>query len=604
MFVASTGCRKILFQKDTMRQLTRRQKVTWGLGALILMATYYALVAIHGSTNYIADSAKGAFVVDNPETVHSHPDSHVQKIPKIQEELPFQNHSTKVATTETITHEEKNTLASTTNQTVSPTPVNSLEMAMEEVIRIFIRDPQKAEEYLRLYPLEKFRFFVYDLPKKLRWDTIVQCVEEKYKIFHEEHKHLDICPWMSRRCAQTNALGAYNGRRYNRNADAVIAQALVEYQGPLRTTDPEKAELFIVPFPASAYCMCNHMKGREKLCSRSVGPNWIENKLVPHLSPIYNATTNAHKHVFLNSLIRGPAQVSFDRVPGRPVVWTLDQKGKKKGSFDNTTFIIPYANLHPDYGPNHVPPGGDPSKVTKKYSLVSDINRITVVSGSLERQLFVEHARPYLEEHANMLGGMPVKVALPELANNSKTKDQANSNATSAAAVFDENGGLQRFQDAILCPTLRGDTPTQKRFFDALLSGCIPVLFKYSANDGKEITYAGEGEADNRAFYPFAQGTFPGMPRMGLNYSELVVELELGNISSAFSLLDELIRNKMDQVIRPKQKEIARSANLFTYGLGKDALLAPNTIVGLLVQTRHFLLFREKERIPVAELSR
>jgi len=118
---------------------------------------------------------------------------------------------------------------------------------------------EAADAYIRRMPGRRFRFYVYDeLPTEYTWQHISKCIEMKY-IANAAAK--DYCDWGSSVCtvvsdddnvnttttASVSAL--YTKRRFNRNGDVVTAKIFTEYAGPMRTRDPAKADLFVVPYP-------------------------------------------------------------------------------------------------------------------------------------------------------------------------------------------------------------------------------------------------------------------------------------------------------------------------------------------------------------------
>ena len=67
---------------------------------------------------------------------------------------------------------------------------------------------------------------------------------------------------------------------------------------------------------------------------------------------------------------------------------------------------------------------------------------------------------------------------------------------------------------SVFCFAPPGDDPYTKRIFDILLSGCIPVVFTYSAGGGSSWWYSG-GPLVSESF-PFAEE---------LDWGRLVVEV-------------------------------------------------------------------------------
>jgi hypothetical protein len=147
----------------------------------------------------------------------------------------------------------------------------------------------------------------------------------------------------------------------------------------------------------------------------------------------------------------------------------------------------------------------------------------------------------------------------------------------------------QAYRESIFCPCLRGDEPPQKRFFDALLSGCIPVVLDHPSSELPHRSYFASNAHSNRITYPLAKGSFANDTEMGIDYSELVVAInETCNFNCMMPILEDLIVNHPD-IIREKQENIARYASLFSYGMEENGMQFPDAILGMLVQVRHYV---------------
>lgn len=125
---------------------------------------------------------------------------------------------------------------------------------LDGVVRLLL-PPDQANEYNKQHA--DFQFYVYDdLPAMYQWQYIAKCIEGRF--LHWSHctsktdlSCLSNCDWASSVCTETHATsGLYSRRRFNRNADLLLAQVFQQYRGPLRTLDPNRASLFVVPYAA------------------------------------------------------------------------------------------------------------------------------------------------------------------------------------------------------------------------------------------------------------------------------------------------------------------------------------------------------------------
>lgn len=162
---------------------------------------------------------------------------------------------------------------------------------------------------------------------------------------------------------------------------------------------------------------------------------------------------------------------------------------------------------------------------------------------------------------------------------------------------------MKLYRESIFCPVFRGDTPQQKRFFDAILSGCIPVVFSHHflQNEQDEMystSYFSPHSGTTSRVYPWAKGSFGDKyPEMGIEYSKLVIEIEetaLGeticDVKCMVKTL-EILLTKDPAALKEKQNTIARYARLFSYGLQHNAFQYVDAMSALLVRARHYALY-------------
>jgi hypothetical protein len=117
------------------------------------------------------------------------------------------------------------------------------------------------------------------------------------------------------------------------------------------------------------------------------------------------------------------------------------------------------------------------------------------------------------------------------------------------------------YQDSTFCPCLPGDTVTQKRFFDVILSGCIPVVLKFRHPAYDSWHPFERSKIDNTV--PFAHPLQYG-PDLLINYSTFVVQADSPKDLS--QTMANIIMNPEE--LRRRQTAMARVAPILTYGLG------------------------------------
>mmetsp|Transcript_6879 Transcript_6879/g.12003 ORF Transcript_6879/g.12003 Transcript_6879/m.12003 type:complete len:242 (-) Transcript_6879:94-819(-) len=168
------------------------------------------------------------------------------------------------------------------------------------------------------------------------------------------------------------------------------------------------------------------------------------------------------------------------------------------------------------------------------------------------------------------------------------------------------------YQDSVFCLILPGDGCPQKRFFDVMLNGCIPLVlyFKESDEDGYPTFYQWSNSCSIRRTYPYAKGTFFEDAAAGIDYTSLVVTFDgLSGFDDLKPSIEAALQDK-ERLIRIRQT-IRNYVTLFSYGLPtssssssslsdvKDKAdtgelsssfsYAPDAFMATLVSIRHYL---------------
>jgi len=365
----------------------------------------------------------------------------------------------------------------------------SITNVLDSVVRILLPHLE-AEEYIQKYPGESFKFYVYQLPEQYTWRGVSQCIANKFP------SNASACDWGSSVCTEVfSNSGLYSKRRFNRNGDVVLAKILDEYEGPLKTLDPREADLPVVPYPSAGDCEC---RMRSAKCWKDIPKEELRDGLVGKLA-YFNASTK-HKHLFLDSAIQRVMHPYFrdDHLQDSPgLVTTL---GPTRSCSNDKAFtcegllVIPYTNTNPRNQPNAAPP-----KPFRERPLAMSAFMSTKIAGNgaVRASFFKE-----LTARNGTLAGLPIA------ASGFKTR-----------SIRGESGISEAYHDSVFCPCLRGDAPPQKRVFDAMLSGCIPVVLEYDpTGDQHYPSHFTSGTWTTRQTYPYVRGTFSGYDNMGIDY--------------------------------------------------------------------------------------
>jgi hypothetical protein len=157
------------------------------------------------------------------------------------------------------------------------------------------------------------------------------------------------------------------------------------------------------------------------------------------------------------------------------------------------------------------------------------------------------------------------------------------------------------YNESIFCPCLPGDLAWQKRFFDALISGCIPVVLKFDTPNlpGGKSWFLPEGESGELASvqqaYPFAKGAFGGKTDIEIDYESFVLEVPIDvksqdNVSGVVKSMEAILSDPFE--LRRRQLAMMKSALSFTYGMGKDAHQHDDAFSRILKTVRYYLDYR------------
>jgi hypothetical protein len=131
---------------------------------------------------------------------------------------------------------------------------------------------------------------------------------------------------------------------------------------------------------------------------------------------------------------------------------------------------------------------------------------------------------------------------------------------------------LQAYEDSVFCPVLAGDTAWQNRFFDVIMSGCLPVVLSWRIPEDNATSWfvphynARPSTSTIQESYPFFNE---------LDYEAFVIqapgnESDERDVSSILKVMEEMLLHQPEG-IRRRQMLLKDAAIAFTYGLGEDS---------------------------------
>lgn len=208
---------------------------------------------------------------------------------------------------------------------------------------------------------DNFRFYVYDdLPREYTYQGITECIAELYP------RNTSNCDFATTLCTQSYShMARYSKRRFNRNADLVMAKIFSQYRGPLRTYNAHEADLFIVPYPSTGHCEC---RMRHERCVQDV-PEAEVDALIHNLT-FFNAST-MHRHLFLSSIDYLDTYPYFLNHK-MPLITTIGPAKTCELDKPCGKIVIPYANLNPE---------NQPSVITKERFMQKRMYAVSAADG-------------------------------------------------------------------------------------------------------------------------------------------------------------------------------------------------------------------------------
>lgn len=435
----------------------------------------------------------------------------------------------------------------------------------------------KANTYISRYPGSSLRFHVEEIEERLQWKKAGEAVENYFLKFDSsstiEQLHDEHCDWGGTICnPKRPSTSQYSTRRLNKNLDYTISRLLSTYQGEMRVDDPDRADLNVVPMPLTSLYETDSKKNAKKLYGAELSEQ-LTNKL-----EFFTNKTEAQRsgHLFFQSNHEG----FYRRIDGGILATIEQMKPFKKRQ---KRLIMPYVNTNSEYQPQ---PTVDRLKddeffKMKNYSMAAIFSPKISGRGDLRVQFHQNFTQLFGED----IQGMPFHVYM--LDDNRKTPNERDS--------------FEIYRQSIFCPILRGDSPPQKRLFDAIMSGCIPVVLAYKwqeNNSNSTLVSYFAGGVPNSVFLPFARGSFTGEPDMGIDYGEIVVEVDGScGLPCMKPELERIMKNPEE--LQRKQRAIARYSTLFTFGLEQNAFKYPDALSAMLVSSRHHVLVSKGQYQPL-----
>ncbi|KAL7536111.1 hypothetical protein ACHAXR_006921 [Thalassiosira sp. AJA248-18] len=348
-----------------------------------------------------------------------------------------------------------------------------------------------------------------------------------------------------------------NNTASNGQADIAIIDLFRSFPG--RTDDPKEADIFIVPYPHASHCISKPGGIWLNACGH-IGQNLVQDGVFKTLN---HYAGNENRHLFLNVINQGNSNPVMRNTP-----LSLSIGPRYKG----TNLLVPYLNNLASFQPSAIR-NRDVSWWTRPrtYSLTYFFgisNSKMRSSPRVWRRYFLENVQQTWPDN---LGGLPYAIRVMP------------SGKKPPSRFFSH-----MYKDSIFCPTLPGDTPPQKRFFDVIMMGCIPVVFSwdFDSNGENRTSWHQPGGQFIEDSYPWIKGSNSVHPRNEIDYKSFVVEVR-GGVENFRPTIEALMQNYTD--IRRRQLNLMKYAPYFSYGMGSDSHKHPDSFSKILESLRFYL---------------
>mmetsp|Transcript_28097 Transcript_28097/g.56732 ORF Transcript_28097/g.56732 Transcript_28097/m.56732 type:complete len:707 (+) Transcript_28097:97-2217(+) len=439
-----------------------------------------------------------------------------------------------------------------------------------------------------------FKFYIYEnLPSKMTEDIERQILEAyssnaiTYQNFKADLVILRLFRSHPSRVFHIND-DANQNRSRTRGANAADNAAI----------NLENIDLFVVPYPHASHCLLSPNWKNECM---HVDDSLIQSQVLDKLN--YYKGDLKRRHLFINTMEVFLAHPLL-RTIGRSLTLgpRLSSIHSNVNHHDNDELfehlIVPYFKDEPGYQPSiiHSCPLSLWYTRPRKYSFAyfyGSTNRRMTRNYRIHRQYFLEEVAMNWKK-VDLIGGKPFILEKIGHDGGSESDIESGQHGEQTQKRYNQ---MKTYSQSVFCPTLPGDSPPQKRFFDVILAGCIPVVLVFNTNtkaanhlnsdggrnDSERYGDFGKGDskhnhtswfsADSNGYtvqdsYPWAKHSSTLPPDREIDYESFVVQI-YGGVKNIKPTLEALMENQTE--IQRRQLELGKVAKYFTYGAGEDA---------------------------------
>ena len=379
-----------------------------------------------------------------------------------------------------------------------------------------------------------FKIYIYQLPSRFNTDAL-NCMQKTW---------VKSCYSLSH-CGMGRELYNISGGVSVRDSHMFSLEVVLHHKlmfSTYRTMDPEKADIFYIPAYAGLQCLCimNNLKINQTF------KEFADDLYSYMLQQPYYKSGKPH----FSSIGKIQREMQWT---GCPYIRHPLNRNVTYFSIEKETFLKPSDKRYKE----SVVSAPYPSYI--HYTKSTDTKDLTSVPELSQRDVFILLAagkRRSNPDRNKIMDQLPLKTGKFYR----KFKSDANAN-TSLDAVFyytDECredpkwGTIDWMMHTVFCLQPPGDSPTRKSFFDAILSGCIPVLFPYS---------------DQKSAWPFLDY---------FDYSTFTVTIEIDEITRNHVQVIDVLRTVPEKRIKQLHENVIRLRQWFQYSIPDGSLQDPD----------------------------
>ncbi|XP_064615461.1 uncharacterized protein LOC135479520 isoform X2 [Liolophura sinensis] len=373
-------------------------------------------------------------------------------------------------------------------------------------------------------PRRPYKIFIYDLPRKFNYD-VLECVKK------DDCFDLDYCGMGQ----ELFRVGNVSVRNTNQFALEVILHHQLLFS-PYRVLDPSEADIFYIPAYTGLSCFCRRQTG-------TTNTRVLITELF-HWLNLQKPYRNGKLH--MSALAKIEREQASDRCPlltfpqARNIVYaTIEEEADRSHKHylnltGHSVVVVPY----PSYG--HIVSGSSQLDLSEPLLSIPPQDRkvfILLAAGSRKSNPFRVKLMSQFDPKSR------TKSSYDNFFSRSANEDTDMVFLYTQECQDDHQWTtIPWMQHSVFCLQPPGDSPTRKSFYDAIMAGCIPVLFK----DHKQVNY------------PFQDV---------LDYKKFTVTLSYSDIDRKRRLVRDLLERIPQKEIQSKLNAIQKVAAKLQYSL-------------------------------------